>query len=164
MAAYFDQFPLTLYQISKKERILVTDIIRAIRIERGFKDSSDLYESPYLILDNETPELISLKHYDTVSYGWIIQLINEKFDLYDDFPKSDLILTEYTQMKYGDINAVHHYENQDGMIVDAFTPGKIPVTNFEYEVLENEKKRECKILRRELMSTFLKQYRDLIGT
>jgi hypothetical protein len=162
--AFFDAFPLTMYPLSKNESILVTDIIRAIRIERAFMDETALYLPPYLIMDDETPELISLKFYDTVAYGWVIMLLNQKYDLYDDYPKSDLVVVDYTTKKYGDINAIHHYVDQNGMIVDEFTEGKIPVTNYEYEVEENEKKRQCKVLRPELISMFVKKYGDLIGT
>jgi hypothetical protein len=157
----FTYFPYGFLNISPTERVLVTDIIRAVQLQSGFQDAN-IYLPPYQILDNETPELISLKHYDTVAYGWIIQLLNQKFDRYDDFPVSDVILMDYCVKKYGNPYGVHHYEDSNGNIVDAFSGGT-PVTNFEYETAENEKKRQCLILRPQLISLFTKQFQDLIN-
>lgn len=158
---YFSYFPYGFLDVSKKEKILVTDIIRAVQLGGGFKGATDIYLPMYRAMDNETPELISLKFYDTVAYGWIIMLLNEKFDRYHDFPVSDTILVEYCTQKYGDPNGVHHYVDLDGQIVDQFSGG-VPVTNYEYETAENEKKRDCLILRPELISVFVKQFQELI--
>lgn len=161
MSNFFTYFPYGIYNVSKTESILVTDIIRAVQIASGFSDSN-IYLPPYQIMDNESPELISLKFYDTVAYGWVIQFLNQKFDRYDDFPVSDTILVDYTTLKYGDPNGVHHHVNSVGEIVDAFSGGT-PVTNYEYESGENEKKRQCMILRPELISMFVKQYQQLLS-
>jgi hypothetical protein len=159
---YFSQFPYGFLEVSKKEKILVADIIRAVQKGGGFKGLSDIYLPPYRIMDNESPELISLKFYDSVAYGWIIQILNEKFDRYDDFPVSDTVLVDYCTQKYGNPNGIHHYVDGDGRIVDAFSGG-YPVTNYEYESDLNEKKRECLILRPELVSIFVKQFQQLMS-
>jgi hypothetical protein len=159
---YFSNFPYGFLEISKTEKVLVTDIIRAVQIQSGFEDSN-IYLPPYQIVDNESPEIISLKFYGSVAYGWVIQLLNQKFDRYDDFPVSDVVLQDYCTKKYGNPNAVHHYVDINGSIVDSFSGG-FPVTNYEYETDQNEQKRQCLILRPELISLFTKQFQDLIGT
>lgn len=159
---YFGYFPYGFLNVSKTENVLVTDIIRAVQLGAGFKDASNVFLPTYLIGDNETPELISLKFYDTTAYGWIIMILNDKFDRYDDFPVSDTILLDYCTQKYGDPNGIHHYVDNTGRIVDAFSYGN-PITNYEYESDENEKKRPCKILRPELVSLFVKQFQSLIA-
>jgi hypothetical protein len=158
--AYFSFFPYGFYELSKTEKVLVTDIIRAVQLHSGFEDAN-IYLPPYQIMDNESPELISLKFYKTTAYGWVIQLLNKKFDRYDDFPVSDVILRDYCEKKYGNPDAVHHYVDGDGQIVDAFSGG-YPVTNYEFESDENEKKRQCLVLRPELISLFVKQFQDLL--
>jgi hypothetical protein len=89
-------------------------------------------------------------------------LLNEKFDPWRDFPQSDANLIKMAMDLYPDVNAIHHYEDDAGNWVDEFTALKTPVTCIDYERQLNEQKREVKILRTELLSQFVTQYRQLI--
>lgn len=158
MADFFSFFPYSIYNVSPTENILVTDIIRAAQLAKSFTLNPNIYLPIYDIADNETPEMISLRFYNTTQYHWIIMLLNEKYDIYNDYPKSDVIITAYATKKYKNINGVHHYVNLAGQIVDKFTPNKIPVTNLDYETAQNEEKRSCKILAPELISEFIADF------
>lgn len=160
MADFFSFFPFTTLNVSPTEQILVTDIIRATQLTKSFRTNPNIYLPIYDIVDNETPEMISLKFYKTTQYQWIIMALNEKYDIYNDYPKSDDIIFAYTTLKYTDPNAVHHYINASGQIIDKFTPFGIPVTNLNYETQQNELKRACKILLPELVSSFIVQFQD----
>ena len=159
---FFEKFPLMYFPQPDGSRILVTDFIRAIKIDPQLKFNELLYDT-YIAKDGETPEIISHKKYKSTQYHWVIMLLNEKFDPWRDFPQTDANIIKMAREKYVDINAIHHYEDGSGNWVDEFTPLKSAVTNIEYERQLNEQKREVKILRPELLAEFITQYRQLIA-
>lgn len=158
----FDYFPSTYFKLSDNQSILVTDFIRAIKLDPQLKENSLLY-TLYEASDGETPEIISHKFYKSTEYHWVIMLINEKFDPWRDFPQSDNIIVEYSKDKYDDINGIHHYEDGNGNIVDEFYPLSTHVTNIEYERKLNESKRTIKVLKKQVLSDFIDQYKTLIS-
>ena len=121
---YFSNFPISSYKITDKESVLVTDFIKAIKIDTIIKSDS-LFSDPYDVMDNETPEIISHKFYGTVDYHWVIMLINERFDFYSDFPKSDDIVRNETIRKFGSLDGIHHYEDERGKIINYY-----PILNW----------------------------------
>lgn len=158
---FFEKFPFALFEIAKNQRSIVTDFIRAVKIDPRLKED-DIFYDFYEAADDETPEIISHKVYGTTQFHWVIMLLNEKFDPWNDFPKSEIVIRKFTQEKYVDINAVHHYEDVNGNWVDQFYVGGIPITNIEYELQENEKKRTLKILKRNVLDAFVDDYQNLI--
>ena len=158
----FEVFPLTYFKIDNTTNVLVTDFIRAVKLDDSLKNN-ELFFNIYEVLDNETPEIISYKMYGSTQYHWVIMLLNEKFDAYNDFPKSDNIIYNYSLDKYIDINALHHYEDSNGNIVDQFYPLKTIISNIDYERQLNEEKRSIKILKKEILSEFVSNYKSLIS-
>ena len=158
---FFQKFPTTLFDTTKLDSVVVTDFIRAVKIDQRLKED-DIFYDFYEAQDDEMPEVISHKFYKTTQYHWVIMLVNEKFDPWNDFPKSETTLIKAATEKYADINAVHHYQDSLGNVVDAFSDG-IPITNIEYEQQENEKKRTVKILKRNVLDAFVEQYETLVA-
>ena len=158
---FFEKFPLMYLPMEDGSSLLVTDFLRAMKIDPQLKLNELLYNI-YTAKDGETPEIISHKVYKSTQYHWVIMLLNEKFDPWRDFPQSDANLIKMAMDLYPDINAIHHYEDGAGNWVDEFTALKTHVTCIEYERQLNEEKREVKILRPELLAEFITQYRQLI--
>ena len=159
---FFQKFPSTLFQVSPNQSSLITDFIRAVKIDPRLKDD-DIFYDFYEAADGETPEIISHKVYGTTQFHWVIMLVNEKFDPWNDFPQPESVLRRVSVERYADINAVHHYEDINGNWVDQFYVGASGVTNLEYELQENEKKRMIKILKRDVLNAFVDEYTNLIG-
>ena len=159
---FFQKFQFTLFEISKNESSLVTDFIRAIKIDPKLKEDDVFYDF-YEAADGETPEIISHKLYGSTQFHWIIMLINEKFDAWRDFPQPEYIVRKFATEKYSNIDAVHHREDGNGNWVDEFYPDPITISNMTYELQENEKKRTIKILKRSVLDAFVDEYENLIG-
>jgi hypothetical protein len=70
---------------------LLKDITVNYRIKNLIQ--SNQYQE-YISGDNETPDLISYKFYDSFQYHYIIMMANEKYDIYNDYAVSDDILNE----------------------------------------------------------------------
>lgn len=138
----------------------------------------------YIIKDGDRADTIAYNLYGDSYYDWVIIICNERLiNYYDEWPKQASDLEQYTLQKYG-VNAydVHHYEtvqikNSSGNILlpsgievpsdftFSYTEGvvtynktgtqvRLPVTNFDYEYNENEKKRNIQLLKPEFLTLF----------
>lgn len=159
---FFDKFPTTYFSLSDKTNIIVTDFLRAVKLDPVLKTNSLMYDV-YEAQDGDTAEIISYKFYNSTQYHWVIMLLNEKFDPYRDFPKRDDVLVAYAEKTYDNIDAIHHYEDEHGNWVDNFNSVGIPITNIEYVREQNEATRSTKILSPEILSSFVQQYTSLIS-
>ena len=160
---FFDNFPITYFQTDSTTQVVVTDFLKAVKLDPVLTSNS-LYYNVYNAQDNDTAEIISHKFYKSTQYHWVIMLLNQKFDPDRDFPKDEDTLIAYANRYYTDIDAIHHYEDSNGNWVDNITTAGIPITNIEYVRELNEAKRPTKILNQELLSEFVQQYYSLIST
>lgn len=62
----------------------------------------------------------------------------------------------------GKENYIHHYVNNKGFAVTPNSPGAVLVTNLQYYKDENDKLRRIKIISPDLVSTILRQYKELL--
>ena len=159
---FFTQFPLKFFNVATQESLLVTDFIRAVRVDPILKEDP-LHYVVHTASDGETPEIISHKYYKSPHYHWVIMLLNEKFDPFNDFPQSDEVVRKQTIRQFGDLLGVHHYINNIGEVVDEFEPIRFVVTNYEYMAQKNEAKRQVKVLRPELLAEFVHIYAGAIS-
>lgn len=164
---YFKDFPKFIYDFKYSnsnvtKTSVVKDITRNIRFRKEILANITLYDE-YDIVDGETPEIIAEKVYGNPEYHWIIMLVNEKYDYSTDFPLEEYALVKVIQDKYGNnANAVKHYVNAAGFVVNSNSPGAVPVTNEQWEREQNEKKRRIKLISKQLIGTILKNYKDLM--
>lgn len=161
---YFKKFPKFLYnfKINGEDKVaLVKDITQNVRVRTRILENITLYDE-YDIKDGETPEIVAEKIYGSPEYHWVVMLCNQRFDYINDFPLSTYNLEEHITQKYGAGNEynVHHYIDSNGNIVDS-SQGT-PVSNYQFEDDENEKKRRIKLISPELLQTILKNFKELI--
>jgi hypothetical protein len=150
------------YGIIKKETkaYAMTDITRNIRFRRDILSQITVYDE-YDIVDGETPEIIAEKVYGNAQYHWVVMLANDIYDYKADFPLTQMALDKFVEDKYGeDADAVHHYENADGYIVNSDASGAVSVSNRQYEELVNESKRRIKLISKDLIATVLQNFKD----
>jgi hypothetical protein len=169
---YFKNFPLMtyLYKVGDKEKLIaVKDITLNVRIRKQILSNITLFED-IDVVDGDTPERIADKIYRNPNYHWIIMLCNERFHYADEFPLSQEQLQRYVEIKYGADNseAQHmlfgrlHFETADGQVVDEDHPLSEPVSNYEYEFRENEKKRRIKIIHPRLVEQVVSDIEDIL--
>lgn len=150
------------YGIIKKETkaFAMTDITRNIRFRRDILSQITVYDE-YDIVDGETPEIIAEKVYGNSQYHWIVMLANDIYDYKADFPLTQLALDKFVEDKYGDqADAIKHYVDASGYIVNQDVAGATPVSNRQYEETVNESKRRIKLISKDLIATVLKNFKD----
>jgi len=90
-------------------------------------------------------------------------LANDRYDYIEDFPLAEPQLVKVITAKYpGTENAIHHYVDANGFVVNSNAPGAVSVSNSDYERTKNEEKRRIKIVSSKIINTILKDYKDLI--
>ena len=163
--AYFKKFPNLIYDFNingKTQYRRVKDITKNVRFRQEILESITLYDE-YDIVDGETPEIIAEKIYGNAEYHWIVMLANQRYDYRNDFPLTQIVLDKYVEEKYGDdADAVHHWEDADGIIQDQSVVGVTSVSNRQYEERLNESKRRIKLPSRRVISKILNEFKELI--
>lgn len=162
---YFQKFPKTFYSLDDTVSVnLVTDITRRADIVEQIKSQAAFYDE-YDVIDGETPEVVADKFYNDTELYWIILMANEMLDPRFDWPMSYINLLKYCEKKYtaANVYTTHHYENNDGYIVNSDASGASSVSNFDYESDLNENKRRIKIPKPELVPDIIVAFTELIN-
>ena len=177
MPQYFETFPKRQYDIDNSGNTkIVTDIFRRLKVRDGIKDNLALYAS-YDVTPGDTPESISYKHFGSTDYFWVICLMNDITDRFYDWPLTDRAFEEYVKDKYDNPGAIHHYEKtQSSGATTGDGPGDFShkievnstdadaqsVSNYEYELREQDKKRQIKLLDKAYLNEFVAEFERLV--
>lgn len=157
---YFSNFPLVVY-----DNALQVNITRRAGIANVFKNDP-AYFVEYNVKESDTPEIIADKIYDDPSLAWVVLDMNNIVNLFEEWPLTQSALESYVNEKYPNPFAIHHYISaSNNMIVDSTlnpTWDNVPVTNYEYEIEENEKKRNIKLLMPEYVGTVISRHQELM--
>lgn len=166
-AYYFDSFGITDYSFDAKNYFLILDFTKRVKVNNFLSSSVFMYEK-YSIQEGERVEDIAYKFYGTTQLHWVLLLINEIIDPMDDWCLSSAQIAMIAKKKYANLYDTHHYRDNNGFVVDAppigYDPvnGPYPVSNLEYETALNDEKRNIKILKPELVNTFVQEFRKAI--
>jgi hypothetical protein len=171
---YFQNFPSILYPfaINGEKRLIATkDITLNVRAIKSVQENVLVYDE-YLMKTGDTPEIVAELLYGDPYLHWTIMLVNQKYDYINDFPIDEVMLEQVVEEKYGvgQRDAQHvifgrpHWEDPNGNIVDADSPGATIVTNFDYEVKVNESKRSIKVVSPNLINVFIKDVREAFNS
>jgi hypothetical protein len=189
---YFKELPEILYRdfLNPSKYKPVKNFFRRVRTKDDL-NSLLTYTTSYTVQDGETPELVSLRFYNTVEYYWVILLVNNIIDVKNEWPMSTQELNDSIYEKYGDnIYATRYHETvevrnsygqvmlESGIIVNSnftfeytengvttFLPSSevvVEVTNFEHEERLNERKRVVYIPRPNQINNIINQFETLI--
>ena len=140
-------YPFKIGQLTVEK--LVRDITTNLKIQTNVVDLVG-FLSDYIIHDGETPEIIAWKVYGDAKLHYLVMLANSRYNWRKDFPLSQNELDAFVNETYANPNGIHHWVNsKTGEVVIAHGEFDVPVTNYEYEYNENEKKRYIRLIRPE---------------
>ena len=130
---------------------------------KGYSKDNQKYLIDYVLKDGETPESIMTKLFNKPDMDWVLLLINNRVNAYDDWPRTYESLNVYMEDKYGltNLDNIHHHIDEDGFIVNPNLPYTKAISNRDYEYGENDKKRKIKLPTEEFMNTFVEILEDL---
>ena len=187
MAFYFKGFPRVDYDIDKNNKTMVlTNLTKRFTIKDNVKDRGAVFYQ-YEVKDSDRPDIIAEKLYGDSTLDWIILIVNDIIDPYYDWPLTQQNLENFIASKYGSVSTAqavtHHFErilsrqikHTDGSIipervvqVDETTYNALSaanrrlVTNYDFEVNENDKKRKIKLLDQSFIPQVINEYRKVL--
>ena len=187
---YFRELPELDYQSflsdsnSSSKYLRVKNLFRRTKIRDDLQNVFTLFNK-YEIKEGARPDTVAEEFYGSAELDWVVIITAGIINVRNDWPLSSKELYDYSLEVYGDsLNDVHHWETKEikdlngklilpkGKVVDSdFT---IPnpdvynatinpvayVTNYDYEVINNDKKRSIYILKREYLQQFLNDMRN----
>ena len=190
--SYFRELPDLYYQsplasrVSSREYVRVKNLFRRVKLRDDLQNVFTLFNK-YEINQGERPDTIAEDLYGSADLDWVVMLTAGIINVRDQWPLSDAELYRYAENKYGDeLNSTRFWETTEvkdssgrlilpkGKVVDSgFTiPNPAnntttlnPVTgisNYEYEVRENDDKRLIYILKPEYLQLYLNDMRRIM--
>ena len=190
--SYFRELPDLNYQSLLKTKHSSNAYIRVKNLFRRVKLRDDLQNSftqfnKYYIPDGSRPDIVAEELYGSSDLDWVVCITAGIINVNNDWPLSSRDIYRFAESKYGtDLNNIHHYETTEvkdskGRVIlparkhvdSTFTIPKpntdtatlnpvVGVSNYEYEVELNEKKRGIYVLRREYLQQFLNDMRTIM--
>ena len=190
--SYFRELPDLFYQSplstrnSSKEYVRVKNLFRRVKLRDDLQNVFTLFNK-YEIDEGERPDTVAENLYGSADLDWIVMLTAGIINVRDQWPLSDRDLYDYSLNKYGDdLNSVRFYETTEvkdssgrlilpkGKVVDSNfsipnpdspTANLNPVTgisNYEYEVRNNDEKRLVYILKPEYLQLYMNDLRKIM--
>ena len=169
---YFTKFPYIIYDsVGNGEFKIVTNLLRRVAIRSKIKVNT-LFFDTYDVKEGETPEMIAHKLYGDSELHWIVLLVNNVTERYNQWPKNNNQFLAYINDKYSNVDATHHYEisqtSGDTTIkIDIGTdntdyPAASIVTNAEYEESLEDEKRKIRLLEPSYVGLFVDEFNSLM--
>ncbi len=174
--AYFDKFPLMVYDVKNDENYkLLPDILRRVKIRSGLRAGAFIFDN-YDVQDGERPEDIAFKWFGDPQLHWVILMTNNITDRYYQWPLTQPQLQEHLEDKYGlaNIDAVHHYEitqtsgptssRDNSHLVECNSDDGDPsiISNRDYEYRKQDEYRQIRLLDPRFLDTFVEEFENLI--
>ena len=190
--SYFRELPDLEYQSPFEDRNSSDTYVRAKNLFRRVKLRDDLQNvftlfDKYQIQDGARPDTVAEELYGKSDLDWVVLLTAGIVNVRNEWPLSDRDIYQYAENIYGtQLNAVNNYETREvkdsqgrlilpaGKVVDpTFTipdPNNYRITlnpvvgisNYEYEVRKNDKKRSIYILKKGYLQQYLNDIRRIM--
>ncbi|MEA2044038.1 MAG: baseplate wedge protein 53 [Thermoproteota archaeon] len=151
---------------------VVVDMFRRVIPHKNIIDNYAVLTT-HDVKDQDTPETLAYELYGDSEYHWVILIINNIVNMRKDWPLRSREFGDFVSIKYpapGQPDMIHHYEDEDGYVVDAPTAAelasgtnKLSITNFTYEERINEAKGKIKILKLEYLKLFVDNFKTLVA-
>jgi hypothetical protein len=166
---YFQQFPRFLAKVGDEQKVITDFFIRVGVGQRFVKYAAMLL--PYQIKDGDRPETVAFDVYGAATYYWVILLLNNIVDPRNEWPLSQSDLEAKALAAYDDIYALHHTELAftGTEIAEESVPlyaqaDLIPITNWDYEIRENDNKRSIVLIDPKYLAQFLQNFKNEVNS
>ena len=187
---YFRELPELFYQSflsdsnSSGNYLLVKNLFRRCKLRDDLQNVFTVFDK-YEIVEGARPDTVAEEFYGDEELDWVVLMTAGIVNARDEWPLSDKEIYDYALDVYGDdLNNIHHYEtkeikDQNGKLIlpkgktvdsdftipdpDDYTLTLNPVagiSNYEYEVIKNNKKRSIYLLKPGYLQQFLNDMRE----
>lgn len=169
---YFTLYPKVAYKVDDYDYVKAIDITSSTKIKNYIKSYRGIQYSPYIVKDGQRPDYVAYKVYGSEKYDWLVLLVNDITNIYEEWPKSSQDFSEYIEMKYGSIDyattTIKSYKDSLGNVIDQTTYNSLSQDQrssesyYEYELKLNENKAKIKLLSPALLITVESDIRQMM--
>ena len=170
-------------RLSDSSYVFAKNIFRRMKVRDDLQNVLTVFNK-YQIVDGTRPDTVAEELYGESEYDYVVLLTANITNVRDQWPITNKELYDYVVQKYGleNVNNIHHYitkeiKDSDGKLI--LPAGKVVgsnftvsyfdstpittsatetvtgITNYEYEIDENENKRTIYILKPTYLGQFL---------
>ena len=175
--------------ISSQSYLTVKNLFRRNKLRDDLQNVFTIFDK-YEIVEGARPDTVAEEYYGDDELDWVVLITAGIINVRDEWPLSNKDLYQYAYEIHGDsLNSVRYYQTTEvkdseqrlilpaGKVVDGnFTIPKpdtsneetaslnpvIGVSNWEYEVLKNNKKSSIYLLKINYLQQFLNDMRDIM--
>jgi len=171
-------------RVSDRDYVKLKNFFRRVKLRDDVQDQLTVFDN-YEVKQGERPDTIANEYYGDPELDWLVLISNNIVNVRDEWPLDDKHLYEYALEKHGNnLNDFKYYltrevkdadgrlhlpadivvksdfqfpnPNQLGNMLNPVTG----VTYYEYEVLENNKKRSISLLRTQYVQQAINDLRE----
>ena len=177
---------------SSNDATIVKNLFKRGKIREKYFENAMSFEK-YNIQGDDRPDNVAYDIYKDSSLDWVVLISNNIINIRDEWPMSQYDFQRFIDNKYSaeQVTQVHHYETKeirdtDGILlldagnrVDANFSFEYSyfgtnyslsgsdvlssLTNYDYEVVVNERKRNIFVLRKEYLEMLMNDMRDIMS-
>ncbi len=153
---FYENFPKINYKLYDTTKNVV-NISYCIKLSDLLKNNALVYY-PYVLQENETPDIVAYNYYDDSNLFWVILLSNDMMNVREEWYRSSIDFDRYIEDKYGSVreaNRQFKYYTGTNLEVDYDTWTNLTGTQsiqkyrksmYDIEIDLNEEKRHIKLL------------------
>jgi hypothetical protein len=175
-------------RVSSDAYVRAKNLFRRVKLRDDLQNVFTLFNK-YQIPDGARPDTVAEELYGRADLDWVVILTAGIVNIRNEWPLSDRDIYDYAEGIYGEsLNATHHYETKEvkdsqgrlilpaGKVVDYnftipdpniqiqnISPAPVVgISNYQYEVRKNEKKRSIYVLKSEFLQQYLNDMRKIM--
>ena len=175
-------------RVSSDAYVRAKNLFRRVKLRDDLQNVFTLFNK-YQIPDGARPDTVAEELYGRSDLDWVVILTAGIINIRNEWPLSNKDIYNYAEEIYGtQLNTLHHYETKEvkdsqgrlilpaGKVVDYnftipdpdvptqnITPAPVTeISNYEYEVRKNEKKRTIYILKKGFLQQYLNDMRKIM--
>lgn len=162
---FFKDFPKEEFNVgfNRLELIDITTRVKLLDYVKNNKDSLVLLN--YEIKNEKKPEQISLELYNTYDYTWTILILNNIYDIYNDWVKPQHVIENELIKKYGSLEEANripaHYYSEFGYEINEssmnYCKGQYSMRGKNYTILHQVTENQTEAYITELNEVKIKQ-------
>ena len=173
---YFNELPDVEYQnflsdsLSTQSYLTVKNLFRRNKLRDDLQNTFTLFNK-YEIREGARPDTVAEELYGSSELDWVVLITAGIINVRDDWPhyetkeikdsRDRLIIPEGKAVD-SDFSITYYDQTLKTNVTPTSANTVRGVSNFEYEVLKNNKKRSIYILRRQYLQQFLNDMRDIM--
>ena len=162
---YFKFFNKTYYN-----GVPITDLSNRFKVIKNQNLLKSKVFLSYIVSDGEMPEHISEKYYGSTTFFWIVMMINNISNIYEDWHKPIDVFNKYIISKYNSLESaqteIHHFEDDYGNIIsqndwDGDVNKKYTFYDYEYDI--NEEKKEIYLIDKQYLPQITREFKNIFS-